>query len=358
MPSPRPPIRVLLVDDAVVVRHLVSEALDAEPDIEVVGVAANGKIALERVASLKPDLMVLDLEMPVMDGLQTLIELRKLGADVKVIVFSALTDREARRGLEALSQGASDVMAKPSNDPTTGSGAELAERIRNIVGHAPRPLARPTQAAPPPPSVRAPRPARGPLELIVIGTSTGGPNALVDVFSALPADLPAPVCVVQHMPPTFTAALAERLDRLCPLHVREAAGGEPLLPGQAFIAPGARHMVIARGQNGLETRIDDGPPENACKPAVDPLFRSAAALCGPGVLAAVLTGMGNDGQAGSQEIRTAGGHVLAQDEETSVVWGMPGHVVRAGQADAVLPLQSVGPELARIARQRAQRKTG
>ena len=354
------PIRVLIVDDAVVVRHMASAALNAEPDIEVVGVAANGRIALERLARCHPDVIVLDLEMPELDGMQTLIELGRLGHPAKVLLFSALTDREAHRGIEALALGASDVLPKPGPVRTEGWGLELAERIRTLMGRGVAATERgPTPAAPPSPTSERRRPAHEALDLIVLGTSTGGPNALATVFEALPGDLPVPVCIVQHMPPVFTKALASRLDGLSPLTVHEAQGGEMLQPGEAFVAPGGSHLLVERGTGGLlVTSLSQDPPENECRPAVDPLFRSAAAACGSRVLGAVLTGMGSDGCAGAEALQGAGARVIAQDEESSVVWGMPGHVVRAGLADSMLPLSEVGPELARLARLRAKKEAG
>lgn len=370
------PIRVLVVDDSLVVRKLVSDALNSDPEIEVVGVAANGRIALGKVASLSPDLITLDIEMPELDGLGTLAELRKTHPRLPVVMFSTLTERGASATLEALSLGADDYVTKPSNTGNFELAQErvreqLIPRVKQLVRRSrPSAVTRPSLAPAQPaargsaagavtsaPSVRVAKDQ--PIELVAIGCSTGGPNALDAVLPLLPADIGVPLVLVQHMPPMFTRLLAERLDQRCALTVREAAGGEPLRPGELFIAPGDYHMQVVREGAGVGVRLDQGAPENFCRPAVDVLFRSAAQIYGGGVLAVILTGMGQDGLVGCQVLAERDAPVLAQDEATSVVWGMPGHVARAGLASRILPLPEIGPEIARlVARSRSLRRVG
>jgi two-component system chemotaxis response regulator CheB len=380
-------IRVLIVDDSVVVRRLLARILEEEPGMEVAGQASNGRLALEMLDSAAPDLVTLDVEMPVMDGLETLVEIRRRKPRLPVIMFSTLTSRGAATTIEALSRGASDYLTKPEGAANLQESLErlrqdLVPRVRALVRLRPderkegipvSPTA-PTRSAgaladhrdPPPraPLAPAPRLASGgpasrdglaPLpaapprafgrapELLVIGVSTGGPNALARVFPQFPANLNVPVLVVQHMPPLFTRMLAERLDQLSPLRVREAVEGSPLQAGEAWLARGDWHMTVAREQGRLVLRENQGAQVNSCRPAVDVLFQSAVQACGGAVMALVLTGMGQDGLKGSRAIREAGGLVLAQDEESSVVWGMPGAVAQAGQADAVLPLEALVP---------------
>jgi two-component system chemotaxis response regulator CheB len=353
-------IRVLVVDDSLVVRRVVTEELSTQPDIEVVGAAANGKIAIEMMAKLNADLITLDIEMPEMDGLTALTHLHKNHPQTPVIMFSSLTELGASATLEALSRGASDFFAKP-----VGAGgleasrklirAELIPAIRALCAPrsprpAPKPQAKvlskpvPNPTAPPSP-LSAPPATR--IDLLVIGASTGGPNALAEIFSALPADLPTPILVVQHMPPMFTQMLAERLTKNSHFPTAEATTGIELAPRKALIAPGNYHLVLARDGARVCTRIHQEPHENACRPAVDPLFRSAAEIFGRNTLAIVLTGMGQDGLRGCEAIRAAGGQILVQDEATSVVWGMPGFVARAGLADRVLPLSMLAGEIVR-----------
>lgn len=349
-------LRVMVVDDSVVIRRLVVDILGAEPDFEVVGVATDGREALERVASLRPDLITLDVEMPNLDGLGTLRALRAAGIRTPVIMFSTLTERGASATMDALLAGANDYVTKPAN---VGSVQAAMARVRDELVPKVRALARPAVARPVRP---APAPVRTDLrsaiptvvgrkiDAITIGVSTGGPNALAELLPALPADLPVPVYVVQHMPPTFTRFLAERLDRHCSLTVREAVGGERPTAGEVWIAPGGQHLVVGSDRTGPVLRISDAPPENSCRPAADVLFRSVLSVYGASCLAVVMTGMGQDGLLGATAIRDAGGRVLAQDEATSVVWGMPGAVVHHGVAAAVLPLDKLAGEIERAAR--------
>jgi two-component system chemotaxis response regulator CheB len=343
-------IRVLVVDDAVVVRRIVTDVLSADPDIEVVGTAANGKLALAKMAQLGPDVVTLDIEMPELDGLGTLVELRKSHPRLPVIMFSTLTERGAVATLEALARGASDYVTKPANVGSVTLAQErireeLIPRIRALAGRVSPPASR---AGGLPPAAPLPRshislPLR--VDALVIGVSTGGPNALADILPALPAEFPVPIVVVQHMPPVFTKFLAERLAGLSRVAVREGEEGGLLEPGVAWIAPGNHHAVLRRDGAQVRLQLTQDPPENSCRPAVDPLFRSAAQVYGNRTLGVVLTGMGQDGLRGAETIHRAGGQVFAQDEATSVVWGMPGAVVAAGLADRVLPLGSIAGDL-------------
>ncbi len=355
-------IRAMIVDDAVVIRRLVTDVLSADPDIEVVGASSNGRLALSRIPQVNPDVVVLDVEMPEMDGLETLAEIRKIYPRLPVIMFSTLTQRGAASTLEALARGATDYVTKPANVGSVSAGMvavreSLLPKIKTFcgLGAGLRPAAaRSAPAAPPlplnpPPTSGAPMQRSTPpgrVDVVAIGCSTGGPNALAEVLPLLPAGFPVPVVVVQHMPPMFTRLLAERLNTRCGLTVAEGAQGGPVEPGRIWIAPGDLHMGLDRSLDGtvrLKTFV--APPENSCRPAVDVLFRSVAEVYGANTLAVVLTGMGQDGLRGCERIREAGGQVLTQDEATSVVWGMPGFVTRAGLADRVLSLDRVGHEI-------------
>jgi two-component system chemotaxis response regulator CheB len=357
-----PKIRALVVDDAVVMRKLISEALARDCDIEVVGVAASGSIALQKLTQVNPDVITLDVEMPDMDGIATLREIRKTHPKLPVIMFSTLTSRGAETTLEALSCGATDYVAKPSNVGNVGEcinrlQTELIAKVKVHCRHlgvetvhtAPKnfvPAVRPI--VPTLPSVRLP------VEMVCVGTSTGGPNALADVFKNVPAEFPVPVVIVQHMPPLFTAMLAERLTASCPLKFHEGGEGQLVEAGHAYIAPGGRHMEVQRVGTQMRLRLTDAPPENSCRPAADVLFRSVVAACGGNVLGVVMTGMGQDGLRGCEYIREKRGQVIVQDEATSVVWGMPGYVAQAGLADKVVPLHQIAAEI--ISRTRNTRR--
>jgi two-component system chemotaxis response regulator CheB len=342
-----PPIRVLIVDDSVVVRKLLSDALAPSPDVQVAGTASSGSIALARIPQLNPDVITLDIEMPGLNGIQTLIEIRKLYPKLPVIMFSTLTERGAAITLEALAQGASDYLTKPTNSESLASAMEQVRRelVAKIVCLARRSTG--TTAAAPVVAVPKKKSGDRRMDILAIGTSTGGPNALAEVIPRLPADLPVPVVVVQHMPPLFTRLLAERLDSKSPLKVHEAEADAELEPGHVWIARGDYHMVVARKGTKVVLKLNQDPPENSCRPAVDVLFRSVAQTYGGNTLAAVMTGMGADGARGSQHIREAGGDILVQDEASSVVWGMPGAVVSAGVADKICPLQELSQEMVR-----------
>ena len=364
------PIRVLIVDDSVVVRRLLSDLLSADPELEVAGVAADGHSALAKIQAAPPDLVTLDVEMPGLDGLKTLAAIRASQPKLPVIMFSALTERAARTTLEALSLGATDYVTKPSDVNSLAAALvqvreQLVPKIKALCAR-PKPrlkplaavvsVARPSLAAPTAPpvttSLRAPAPAPTPrapgeVDLVVIGSSTGGPNALAAILPRLSRNLATPVVIAQHMPPVFTRQLAARLAALSGLDVREASGGEALTPGSVWIAPGDFHLVVRRDGTSVRLAVHQGPPENSCRPAVDVLFRSAAEVYGGRTLAVVLTGMGQDGLRGCQSVREAGGQVVVQDETSSVVWGMPGFVARAGLANAVVPLDVIDTEITR-----------
>src|ERR1700684_3572017 len=291
------PVRILVVDDSVVIRKVLADALSADPVLEVVGVASDGRIALAKIPLLKPDLVTLDIEMPVMDGLETLAALRKLYPKMPVIMFSTLTERGAAATLDALSLGASDYATKPSN---TGSTAVALERIRielipkikALCGIAPLKLL-PLPGSRPALKVRTRSNPR--IEIVAIGTSTGGPNALAEVLPRIPDDFPVPIVVVQHMPPIFTRLLAERLASRSAIPVEEGRAGVVLSPGHAWIAPGNFHMKVIRATVDWRLNLNQALPENSCRPAVDVLFRSVAQAYGANVLAVVMTGMGADG---------------------------------------------------------------
>lgn len=343
--------RVLLVDDAVVVRKVLAEAIAQDPALEVAATAVNGRIALAKFSTVQPDIVLLDIEMPEMDGLETVRELRKLNTRVPIIMFSTLTERGAAVTLEALALGATDYVTKPSNlDGTATLESILRElipkirvlcRLPGLQSIVPaRPAFRPT--AP----LRYPR-LFSPPKIVVIGVSTGGPDALARVLPFLPANLSVPVLIAQHMPPIFTSMLAARLSAKSELPVRECVSGEPISAGCAMIAPGDFHMIVQRENGDARVRTHQGPRENFCRPSVDVLFRSAAQVYGERVLAVVLTGMGQDGLKGCEMLRNAGARIFVQDEASSVVWGMPGFVARAGLADKILPLEQIASEIVR-----------
>jgi len=343
------PVRVLIVDDSAVIRRLLSNLLATDPEIVVAGTAGNGIQALARIPEAKPDLITLDIEMPEMDGLATLVEIRKLYPKLPVIMFSTVTERGATATLDALARGASDYVTKPSHSGGSESARELVrdELIRKIKSLCAVAVPRAKL-----PAVLAPRRTDHPqsrIDLVAIGTSTGGPNALTALIPRLPADFPVPIVIVQHMPPLFTRLLAERLHALSRLEVREGKEGEKLRRGQVWIAPGDYHMTVARKGPEMVLGLNHDPQENSCRPAVDVLFRSVARTCGANVLGVVLTGMGADGTRGSSEIREAGGEVFVQDEASSVVWGMPGSIVAASLADHIYPLTGMAPEVVRRA---------
>ncbi len=357
------PIRVLIADDAVVVRRLLTTVIDEDPELEVVGIAANGAIAVTKVQQLKPDILTLDVEMPELDGLGALAEIRKTDRQLPIIMFSTLTERGASATLEALSLGASDYVTKPANVGSVAAAMEsvrreLIPKIKSLVHRGGRAATRAAADPTPPPPLRMPvvaTPPTGRCDLVAIGASTGGPIALATVLASLPASLDVPVVVTQHMPPVFTRLLAQRLDGSMPIHVREAEDGDILTPGSVYIAPGDYHMTLRRGAAGVMVQLNQQPPVNYCRPAVDVMFNSVAEVYRGDVLAVMLTGMGHDGRDGTATLKGLGAQILAQDEATSVVWGMPGAVVTAGLADSVLPIDQIGPKISSVVHGAARR---
>jgi two-component system chemotaxis response regulator CheB len=340
----------------VVIRRLLSDALSSEAGLEIAGTAPNGLIALAKLNQVNPDVVILDVEMPEMDGLQMLARLRKTHPRLPVIMFSTLTQRGAAATLDALALGANDYVTKPANVGSIGAAvqsvrAELIPKIKTFCGGGMG-----ADTLPPPPAMsvapvrvqpRLVRPGSQRVDVVAIGVSTGGPNALATLLPRLPADFPVPILVVQHMPPTFTALLAQRLAAQSTIQVKEGFTGAMLTPGCVWIAPGGQHMVVEPNGANVRIRTHQGPPENSCRPAADVLFRSVSKVYGAHVLAVVLTGMGQDGLRGCEQIRAGGGQILVQDESTSVVWGMPGFVARAGLADQIVPLPQLPGELVR-----------
>jgi len=360
-------IRVMLVDDAVVVRGLFARWVESEPDLDVVATLRTGREAVDQLGRVDPDVVVLDVDMPDLDGIAALPLLLEKKPDLVVIMASTLTRRNAEISLRALSLGAADYIPKPgSNREVSASTAfrrDLIEKIRQLGQRAKRlrsvAPARAPKSAPsivpqleeivaPPSITLRPMPTTSP-RVLLIGSSTGGPQALNLLVAEIGGIIQrAPVLITQHMPPTFTAVLAEHLARIGKCSVHEAMDGEEISAGSVYLAPGGRHMKVSRRDGTAVISLEDGPLVNFCKPAVDPMFASAAEVWGSKVLALVLTGMGADGLAGARKIVAAGGHVFAQDEATSVVWGMPGQVTNAGLCSAVLPLPEIAGKLTRL----------
>lgn len=361
--------RVLIVDDSALMRKLLSELLGAARDIEVVGTAQDPFVARERIKKLEPDVLTLDVEMPRMDGLTFLSNLMRL-RPMPVVMVSSLTEQGADVTLRALELGAVDFVAKPKIDLAHGFQAhaeELLEKVR--VAARARVRARPRRSPPsagatPPeaggvapklsadavlPRAAPPRHFRTTDQLIAIGASTGGTEAIFDVLRDMPPSAPA-VVIAQHIPETFSASFARRLDRDTALSVAEARDGQVLLPGHVYVAPGSHHLLVRRNGARFEARLSSKPPVNRHRPSVDVLFRSVAEAAGPNALGAILTGMGDDGARGLQEMQAAGAYTLAQDEATSVVWGMPGEAVALGAARDVVPLPRVAATLLRQVR--------
>jgi two-component system, chemotaxis family, protein-glutamate methylesterase/glutaminase len=341
-----PALRVLVVDDSVVVRKLLSEALASAAEIELVATASNGAIALAKIPQVNPDVVTLDIAMPGLNGIDTLTEIRKLYPKLPVIMFSSLTEQGASITLEALSLGASDYMTKPTNSSSLANamGQVRTELLTKILSLADRKGATPVSRIP---HAEKKSPGANPIEILAIGTSTGGPNALAQVIPQLPPEFPVPVVIVQHMPTLFTRLLAERLNSQSPLRVHEGQAGAVLGPGQVWIAPGNYHMTVARKGARAMLELNQDAPENSCRPAVDVLFRSVAYAYGPNILAVVMTGMGSDGARGAAYIREAGGEIIVQDEASSVVWGMPGAVLGTGGADLICPLAEISQQILR-----------
>ena len=375
-----PPIRVLVVDDSAVMRRIIALSLGKHPGIEVAGFASNGLEAIEAVGQLKPDLVTLDIEMPEMDGLAALREIRKTERRMPIIMFSTLTHKGAQATILALTRGASDYVEKPGSGSIDMEGSfavlatELIPKVLALGGRykavrtaaATHDPVRPMAAAPaatalaaPVPGALAPpvlRPARGVrfARALCIGVSTGGPVALMDLFAQLEGPLTVPIFIVQHIPASFSALLAARLSTAGEIEVREAQEGDIVRPGLAYLAPGDRHMMVERTADAVVIRLNQAPHENSCRPSVDVLMRSAARVYGNELLAVMMTGMGSDGLLGCQEVSERNGQIIVQDEESSVVWGMPGAVARAQLAEAIVPLSELGQSiLSRITRVRS-----
>ncbi len=374
-------IRILIVDDSAVMRSLLRAVVSIDARLEVAGTAADGASALNLLQTSQPDIILLDVEMPVMDGLETLRALRQRWSRIPVIMCSSLTQRGAKVTIEALACGAADYVTKPSGQSDRETALrklaqELIPKIRalttqpakppfspqhSFASGSPRVSTGPVAGPPPMPAFLArnsiaspPHPITSTPSIVVIGVSTGGPAALDVLLPALPERFPLPVLIVQHMPELFTRLLAERLNNRCCLRVREASDGDPVRAGCVYIARGNWHMetvATALPESPAALRLNQGPQENHCRPSVDVLFRSAANVYGSEILAVMLTGMGSDGMKACRAIRELGGVVLAQDEATSTVWGMPGAVANAGLANKVLPLEMIAPEILRIAAQ-------
>jgi two-component system chemotaxis response regulator CheB len=338
-------LRVLIVDDSVVMRRLVSDMIQSDPALEVAGIAHHGRIALAKIPQVTPDIVTLDIDMPEMDGLETLSRIRAEYPDLPVIMLSGLTEDGAKLTLDALAMGAADYVTKPSGVGVNPSNVEQTrgELIGKVKALGASKLSRK------PASRRKgeSRDDRSRIEVVVIGISTGGPNALVQLLPELPKDFPAPVLVVQHMPPLFTKLLAERLGKVCPLRVEEAVQGTRLEPGTIWIAPGDFHLELSRQESGVALHLHQGPLENSCRPSVDPTLRSAVDAYGSRVLGVIMTGMGHDGLQGARCVFDARGQILAQDEKSSVVWGMPRFIVEEGLADEVLPLNRLADGICR-----------
>lgn len=356
-------LRVLVVDDTIMYRKVVGDILEKIPGVEVVGTANNGKVALSRIATLKPDLITLDVEMPIMDGLETLQEINKTFPDLGVIMLSTLTKRGSEITMKALELGAFDFIAKPDADarqeniqalknallPRVNAFAKrlelkilLKQKLRQGGGLT-------TSAPSAPKSIAAPRRV-GKSKAVAIGISTGGPNALAHMLPKLPK-LGVPIFLVQHMPPLFTKSLAESLNAKCQYEVCEASGNETVRPDVVYIAPGGKQMKVAPGPGGTKViQITDDPPENNCKPAVDYLFRSVGREYGSLVTGVIMTGMGSDGTLGLKELKSLGAVSVGQDESSCVVYGMPKSAFEAGVVDVVVPLEEIAAEIIRTVR--------
>ncbi|MFQ5773270.1 MAG: chemotaxis response regulator protein-glutamate methylesterase [Kiloniellaceae bacterium] len=364
------PYRVMVVDDSAVIRGLLTRCLEADPAISVVASVSNGELALRAVERQDIEIVLLDIEMPVMDGMTALPLLLRARPGVQVVMASTLTRQNAEISLRAMANGAADYVTKPSSTSELHSAdafkRELTEKVkavaaagrsgrrgaarRGLVARGAVPRAAPAGAErQPAPDIRLrPAPAVRP-DVIAIGSSTGGPQALFKVLGDLGRDVTQPILITQHMPATFTALLAEHITRASGIPCHEGKDGESIVPGRIYVAPGDFHMLVERGKTGTAIRLHQGEPENYCRPAVDPLLRSMAPIYRSRLLVLILTGMGADGRNGSQAVTAAGGAVVAQDEATSVVWGMPGAVATAGLCSAVLPLPEIAPYVRKLA---------
>jgi two-component system chemotaxis response regulator CheB len=353
-----PQIQIMIVDDSLVVRKVLMNVLSTDPDLAIAGWASNGRLAIAKLQTLRPDVILLDIEMPEMNGLETIPGIRKILPHTPIIMFSTLTERGAEATLDALALGASDYVAKPSNQNMAATSEaihrDLVPKIKALCHFSPRvqnsPVGVTRPSAPQPrPQIRFHAPTLVPahLKIITIGVSTGGPDALARLLPAFPANFPLPIVIAQDMPAIFTTLLAKRLAAKCALPVQECTAGDLLVPSCVWIAPGDYHMVVQNDNHLMRLGTHQGPRENFCRPSVDVLFRSVAAVYGASALGVILTGMGQDGLKGCEALSAAGASIIVQDEASSVVWGMPGFVARAGLAEKVLPLDQIGNEIIR-----------
>ncbi len=363
------PFRVMVVDESAVSRGLLTRFLEADPEISVIASVSNGQMALDRLDHHDVEIIVLDIEMPVMDGMTALPLLLAKKPGVQVLMASTLTHKNADVSLRALYMGAADYVAKPSSTgeihSTDHFKRELTEKIKAVAaagragrGRAPRPasagtasLVRPAPTAlssTKPVSISLRRSAVRQPDLIAIGSSTGGPQALFKLFEDLGRHVRQPILITQHMPTTFISLLAADISRASSMPCNEAQDGETIVPGRIYLAPGDYHMIAESGDSGNILRLTKSKPENYCRPSADPMLRSLAALYGPRLLVIILTGMGSDGHKGAEAVVAAGGPVIAQDEDSSVVWGMPGAVATAGLCSAVLPLSDIAPYVRKL----------
>ncbi|MBU3541546.1 chemotaxis response regulator protein-glutamate methylesterase [Polynucleobacter sp. UB-Tiil-W10] len=372
-------IRVLIVDDSAVMRRIIMTSLMKHSDIEVVGTAANGLLAIEAIKRSSPDIVTLDVEMPEMDGITALREIRKIHPTLPIIMFSSLTQRGAKATMDALTYGASDYVGKPQASSNPADAYKVLEeslipkikalcqresgKVKKASSIKERGAARrealsipvpekittlPSEIASSSSSTKVIRPEGRPLypvDALCIGVSTGGPAALMKVFELWRTPLTVPIFIVQHMPPKFTTLLAARLTEIGVMPVQEPYDGQEAVAGHAYLAPGGYHLELRRKGTKVFMYLNEDPPENSCRPAVDVLFRSAAKVYGQSLLAVVLTGMGYDGLRGAEDIIRSNGVVLAQDKETSVIWGMPGAIAQADLAEKVLPLEAIPDEI-------------
>jgi two-component system chemotaxis response regulator CheB len=353
-----PQIQIMIVDDSLVVRKVLMNVLSIDPDLAIAGWASNGRLALAKLPTLRPDIILLDIEMPEMNGLETIPRIRKILPRTPIIMFSTLTESGAEATLDALALGASDYVTKPSNQNMAATSEaihrDLVPKIKALCHFPVR--AQNTVAGVSRPSAPAPRPKirfhaaslrSTQMKIITIGVSTGGPDALARLLPSFPANFPLPVVIAQHMPAIFTSLLAKRLATKCAMPVRECQPGDLLGPSCVWIAPGDYHMVVQQDEKRMRLATHQGPRENFCRPSVDVLFRSVAAVYGANALGVILTGMGQDGLKGCEALCEAGASVIVQDEASSVVWGMPGFVARAGLAEKILPLDQICGEIIR-----------
>lgn len=347
-------IRVLIVDDSVVVRLMLQELIREDPLLVLAGAESSGQAALDKLEVLRPDVVIMDVEMPGMNGVETVAAIRARAPRLPVIMFSSHTEDGAAVTIEALSRGAADFVTKPARTASADASMtlvreQLLPKIKALGNVRQRP--RPASVQPAEFSSGVISAKRSLIEIVCLAASTGGPEALEKVLTSLPVNFPVPIAIVQHMPPFFTKQLAKRLSEKCAIRVHEAQSGEPLEPGTALIAPGDFHLLVRRRDSRCYALTNTDAPENSCRPAADVLFRSAAEAFGNQVLAVVMTGMGQDGLKGAEAVQKSGGRVVVQDEATSVIWGMPGAVFRAGYAAKELPIDQIAAEIIRRVRE-------